>query len=227
MQRRCVNHETYRKWITAEEIANALTHGIGTVLAIAAVILMFYHIARENGDLWHILSASVYGVSLILLYLMSTLYHSFLNFQKYVLYLNTGSFRHLSSDCRFLYAFSVDCAPPLIRAGGISRHMGSGCGRHCLALLQYPPFPYSGDTLLRGNGMDGCFSASRSAERTSPVCPSLADSRRAELYRGNCILSLERPSFPAYYMASFRAGRQCRPFLLHLPVCPAHAVRLI
>lgn len=70
------------KWITAEEIANALTHGIGTVLAIAAVILMFYHIARENGDLWHILSASVYGVSLILLYLMSTLYHSFFKLPK-------------------------------------------------------------------------------------------------------------------------------------------------
>ena len=215
------------KWITAEEIANALTHGIGTVLAIAAVILMFYHIARENGDLWHILSASVYGVSLILLYLMSTLYHSFFKLPKVC-----AVFKIL--DHSAIYLLIAGSYTPFLwialRHSSGWRYQpayGSGCGRHCLALLQYPPFPYSGDTLLRGNGMDGCFSASRSAERTSPVCPSLADSRRAELYRGNCILSLERPSFPAYYMASFRAGRQCRPFLLHLPVCPAHAVRLI
>ncbi len=54
-----------------EEIANAITHGIGVVLAVVgSVILLLYADARL------MLSISIYGTSLILLYLASTLYHS-------------------------------------------------------------------------------------------------------------------------------------------------------
>lgn len=58
-----------------EEIANAVTHGFGIVLAIAALATMAT-VAARNGDSWHVLSCSVFGTTLVLLYTASTLYHS-------------------------------------------------------------------------------------------------------------------------------------------------------
>jgi hemolysin III len=57
-----------------EEIAHAVTHGIGILLSIAglAVLVVF---AALYGDAWHITSSSIYGATLILLYTASTLYH--------------------------------------------------------------------------------------------------------------------------------------------------------
>jgi len=59
-----------------EEIANSVTHGIGTALSIAALVLLVVF-ASKYGDAWRIVSFSIYGTTLILLYLASTLYHSF------------------------------------------------------------------------------------------------------------------------------------------------------
>lgn len=58
-----------------EEIANAVTHGIGTLLSIAGLVVMV-SFAALYGDAWHIVSASIFGGSLILLYASSTVYHS-------------------------------------------------------------------------------------------------------------------------------------------------------
>ncbi|MDR5597959.1 PAQR family membrane homeostasis protein TrhA [Paenibacillus larvae] len=58
-----------------EEIANAISHGIGVLLSIGALAaLIFYSV--QYGDAWHIVSVSIFGASLILLYLCSTLVHS-------------------------------------------------------------------------------------------------------------------------------------------------------
>jgi hemolysin III len=59
-----------------EEIANSITHGIGTALSIAALVLLVVF-ASMAGKPWQIVSFSIYGTSLIFLYLASTLYHSF------------------------------------------------------------------------------------------------------------------------------------------------------
>ncbi len=58
-----------------EELANSLTHGLGIVLSIAglAVLIIF---AGIFGTPWHIVSCSIYGTTLIILYTSSTLYHS-------------------------------------------------------------------------------------------------------------------------------------------------------
>ncbi len=61
-----------------EEIANAITHGIGTAFAIAGLTLMVVF-AVLFGDVWRVVSVSIFGGSLVLLYLASTLYHSFLH----------------------------------------------------------------------------------------------------------------------------------------------------
>jgi len=59
-----------------EEIANALTHGVGVGLAIAALAILVTY-AGLHGDAWRVVSFAIYGATLILLYLASTLYHSF------------------------------------------------------------------------------------------------------------------------------------------------------
>lgn len=60
----------------AEEVAHAITHGIGAVASIIGLVVMVLWSANY-GDTWHVVSASIYGASLILLYTASTLYHAF------------------------------------------------------------------------------------------------------------------------------------------------------
>lgn len=58
-----------------EEIANAITHGIGLLLAIAGTVVLIV-MASFTGDVYKIVSVSIYGATLVMLYLGSTLYHS-------------------------------------------------------------------------------------------------------------------------------------------------------
>jgi len=59
----------------AEEIANSITHGIGMILSIIGMIILII-LASLKGDAWHIVSFSIFGGCMMLLYLASTLYHS-------------------------------------------------------------------------------------------------------------------------------------------------------
>ncbi|MBW6514824.1 MAG: hemolysin III family protein [Candidatus Syntrophosphaera sp.] len=59
-----------------EEIANSITHGTGVGLSIAALVILVVFAARQS-DAWKIVSFSIYGATLITLYLASTLYHAF------------------------------------------------------------------------------------------------------------------------------------------------------
>ncbi|WP_243385906.1 PAQR family membrane homeostasis protein TrhA [Bacillus kexueae] len=59
-----------------EEIANAITHGIGFLLSIAALVILIVQ-AVQAGTVWHVVSFSIYGATMIFLYLSSTLVHSF------------------------------------------------------------------------------------------------------------------------------------------------------
>ncbi len=68
--------EGYRTLSLGEEIFNSITHGIGTLLSIAALVLLVVY-ASIKGNAWHVVSFSIFGTSLVLLYLASTLYHSF------------------------------------------------------------------------------------------------------------------------------------------------------
>ncbi|HDQ46364.1 MAG TPA: hemolysin III family protein [bacterium] len=64
-----------RFYTLGEEIASSITHGIGAALGIAALVILVV-LAAKQGDAWRIVSFSIYGVTLILLYLASTLYHA-------------------------------------------------------------------------------------------------------------------------------------------------------
>lgn len=61
-----------------EEIANSITHGIGAALATAALTILVVFAALK-GDTWRVVSFTIYGASLVLMYLSSTLYHSITN----------------------------------------------------------------------------------------------------------------------------------------------------
>jgi hemolysin III len=57
-----------------EEIAHSAIHGLGIALSIAGLIALIVT-ARRTGDVWDVVASTVYGVTLVLLYLASTLYH--------------------------------------------------------------------------------------------------------------------------------------------------------
>ena len=55
-----------------EEIGNAVTHGTGTLLAVWGTVLMIL----KSTDAWQVVSACIYGASLMILFTMSCLYHA-------------------------------------------------------------------------------------------------------------------------------------------------------
>lgn len=61
-----------------EEIANAVSHGVGTLLAIAATVVLIVRACKYSTPIG-VVSASLYGATMILLYCFSTLYHSLTN----------------------------------------------------------------------------------------------------------------------------------------------------
>ena len=82
------------KFSRGEEIANAVSHFCGALLAVAALILMVYQ-SVMHGNNWHVISTAIFGASMIILYLSSTLTHIlpmgkakdlFFNFDRIAIY---------------------------------------------------------------------------------------------------------------------------------------------
>lgn len=76
-----------------EEVASLVTHAVATVLSIAALVVM---IVLSGGDVFKLVSAMVFGSSLVLLYTSSTLYHFFTSPQW------KASFQALDHACIYL-----------------------------------------------------------------------------------------------------------------------------
>ena len=66
---------TRRPYSLGEEVANAVTHGIGVGLGIAALVVLVVQAAQLK-DPWRVVAFAIYGATLVALYLASTLYHS-------------------------------------------------------------------------------------------------------------------------------------------------------
>lgn len=69
-----------KRYSLGEEIFNAVSHGTGGLLAIAGTAILIIFCAIYS-NAWAVVSASIYGASLIILYTMSTLYHAITNEQ--------------------------------------------------------------------------------------------------------------------------------------------------
>ena len=65
----------WRGFTRGEEIANWVTHGIGLVLSIAGLTLLIVF-SSLRGDVWHVVSFTVFGLTLLMLYTASTVYHA-------------------------------------------------------------------------------------------------------------------------------------------------------
>ncbi len=69
------DHRGERSLSFGEELANSVSHGIGLVLAIVALPILVVS-ALRGGKIPFVIGVSVFGASMVMLYLASTLYHS-------------------------------------------------------------------------------------------------------------------------------------------------------
>lgn len=58
-----------------EELSNSITHGIGAILSIAALVILIVS-ASLYGNAWHIVSFTLFGATMVLLYTSSTFVHA-------------------------------------------------------------------------------------------------------------------------------------------------------
>ncbi len=63
-----------REQTASEEFANSLIHGVGFLLSLACLSALVVFSVLQ-GTVWHVVSCSIYGATMALLYASSTLYH--------------------------------------------------------------------------------------------------------------------------------------------------------
>ena len=65
------------KYTLGEEIANAVSHGLGAVLGIAGLAVLMVAAATRGEGAGHVVPCVIYGAAMVLMFTTSTLYHSF------------------------------------------------------------------------------------------------------------------------------------------------------
>ena len=65
------------KYTLGEEIAHAVTHGLGALLAIAGLAVLMVAAATRGEGAWQTVPCAIYGAAMVLMFTTSTLYHSF------------------------------------------------------------------------------------------------------------------------------------------------------
>lgn len=70
------NLDPTKLYTTGEEVFNAVSHGVGSLLAVVGTSVLVT-LAAQRGDAGAVAVCLIYGLSLIVLYTMSTLYHAF------------------------------------------------------------------------------------------------------------------------------------------------------
>lgn len=71
----CIDDVKIPKYSLAEELMNAISHGLGALFGVVALILMLIK-TIPTGDPFKIVSSIIYGLSLIILFTISCVYHS-------------------------------------------------------------------------------------------------------------------------------------------------------
>ena len=70
----CIDDVEIPKYSLAEELLNSISHGLGAIFGIVALVLMLVKVG-PSGDPFAIASVIVYGLSLIVLFSISCIYH--------------------------------------------------------------------------------------------------------------------------------------------------------
>ena len=110
-----------REYTLGEEIFNAVTHGVGAGLAVAALVLLIVKSVADGGGIL-LAAALVYGIAQLLEYLMSTLYHALAAERAKRVFKVLDHSGHLPAHRRYLH--------PLL-----PHHLGT-CGRHLARRLR-------------------------------------------------------------------------------------------
>ena len=76
------DYEVFKSQSFKEELINAISHGIGAALFIAGTVIMIVQASLKRKGALAITGVSIFGASLILMYLTSCLYHSLTNQKK-------------------------------------------------------------------------------------------------------------------------------------------------
>ncbi len=79
LERKAYEATIPKRYSIGEEIFNSVTHGVGAGLAVAATVLLIVRAvlyAPADGRGFYVTSFAIFGASLVVLYLMSTLYHA-------------------------------------------------------------------------------------------------------------------------------------------------------
>lgn len=104
-----------REYTLGEEIANSISHGIGALLAIAAIPILIVLSVQHGGGV-RLLAALVYGITMLLEYTMSTLYHAIAADKA------KRVFKILDHSCIYLFiagTYTPFCLITLADAGGV------------------------------------------------------------------------------------------------------------
>lgn len=197
-----------REYTLGEEIFNAVTHGVGAGLAVAALVLLIVKSVADGGGIL-LAAALVYGIAQLLEYLMSTLYHALAAERAKRVFKVLDHSRHLPAHRRYLH--------PLL-----PHHLGT-CGRHpgsppssgpshlsaslCNAFWTYRPRWISA-VLYVALGWSIVFFIPTLFAELAPAGFWLLGCRRHQLYRGRRVLHLQKGALHALDFSPVRAGRQ-------------------
>ena len=106
-----------KRYTCGEEVANAITHGIGAALAVAALVLLIVraaYYAPQGHTAAYVTGFTLFGSSLIILYLVSTLYHALPQGAKAVF----GILDHCSIYVLIAGTYTAFCLGPLYGSVG-------------------------------------------------------------------------------------------------------------
>lgn len=106
MQNSDTAKQHHSEYTLAEEVANALTHGAGAVLSAAGMTALIIY-AVMSQDPWRIAGVSIFGATLVLMYLTSTLYHA-------VPHPRTKSFLRIADHCAIYLLIAGTYTPFLL-----------------------------------------------------------------------------------------------------------------
>lgn len=112
---RAKKRHNVREYTLGEEVANAVSHGIGALLAIAALPILIVTAVGHGGGV-HLFAALVYGITMLVEYVMSTLYHALAADRA------KRVFKVLDHSCIYLFiagSYTPFCLISLSHTGGV------------------------------------------------------------------------------------------------------------
>jgi hypothetical protein len=202
---------TASRWVKMYygEKLNAWTHLVGAVLAVAGSAVLVVLAARD-GDPWKVVSVSIYGATLVLLYCFSTLYHSFRGRAKDIL----RKLDHQSIYLLIAGSYTPFCLVTLRGPWGWSLlavvwGLAVVGGLQELWLQQRGADSVGGD--LRGHGLGGGGGAGSLAAGPGDGGIHLACGGRRAVHHGDHLLcSRHAAATRARCLAPVRPGGECR-----------------